>query len=119
MFKRHRELLILSVLILILCILLSGSEPLCKVEKEMVNICAVCYCFSNKPGHPSKTAFKIPKDLEQRRKWLKFLNRQDLSENMKYIYKCELHFEEKFLIRNENRVRLIAKQNASIAHNLP
>ena len=30
---------------------------------------------------------------------------------MKYIYICELHYEEKFLNRNENRVRLISKMH--------
>ena len=30
---------------------------------------------------------------------------------MKYIYICELHFEEKFMNRNENRVRLINVRN--------
>ena len=44
--KRHRELFD-SFCIIILCVLLSGPEPLCKVEKEMVTICAVCDCFSN------------------------------------------------------------------------
>ena len=101
-----------SFCIYILCVLLSRPEPLCKVEKEMVNICAVCDCFSK---DPSKAAFKIPKDLEQRRKWLKFLNRQDLPENMKYIYICELHFEEKFLNQNENRVRLINKMQSFVS----
>ena len=58
-----------------------------------------------------RAAFKIPKDLERRKSWLKFLNRKNLSEDMKYIYICELHFEEKFLNRNKNRVRLINAKN--------
>ena len=77
----------------------------------MVNVCSVYKCYSNKAGHPTKAAFKIPKDLERRKSWLKFLNRKDLSENMNYIYICELHFEEQFMNRNENRVRLINAKN--------
>ena len=78
----------------------------------MVNICSVFHCNSNKPGYPKKTAFRIPKNEEKREYWLKFLNRKDLNLNMDFIYICELHFEEQFLSRNENRVRLINAHNA-------
>ena len=68
--------------------------------------------FLELAGSPVQSSLQgIPKDLEQQRKWPKFLNRQDLLENMKYIYICELHFEEKFLNQNENRVRLINKMH--------
>ena len=62
-------------------------------------------------GHPTKAAFKIYKDLERRKTCLKFLNKKDLSEDMKYKFICELNFKEKFMNRNENCVRLINAQN--------
>lgn len=55
---------------------------------------------------PKKTAFKIPKVLEQSRSWLKFLNRKFLSDDMESMYICELRFEEKYINPKGNRVRL-------------
>ena len=42
----------------------------------MVNVCSVYKCYSNKAGHPTKAAFKIPKDLERKNSRLKILNRK-------------------------------------------
>ena len=77
----------------------------------MVNVYSVYKFYSNKAGHPTKVAFKIPKDQERRKRWLKFLNRKHLSEDMKYIYICELLFGEKFKSPTENRVRVINANN--------
>ena len=82
-----------------------------KRKETMANVCSVYKCYSNKAGHPTKAAFKIPKDLELRKSRLKLLNRKYRSEDMKYIYICELNFEEKNISRNENRVRLINAMN--------
>ena len=70
-------------------------------KETMVNFCSVYKCYSNKAGHPAKAAFKLPKDLEQKKSGSNFLNRKDLSEDMKYIY----------YYRNENHVRLINAKN--------
>ena len=40
-----------------------------------------------------------------------FINRKDLGINSNSVFVCELHFEEKFLQTNENRVRLIKKMH--------
>ena len=77
----------------------------------MINVFSVYKCYSNKAGDPPKAAFKMPKDLERMRNWLKFLNWKDLLEDMKYIYTCVLYFEEKITNRNENHARLIIAKN--------
>ena len=38
---------------------------------------------------------------------LQFLNKRVLTEDMNYGYNCQFHFEDKFLNRNKDRVRLI------------
>lgn len=71
----------------------------------MVNSCSVYGCY-NKKDDPKIAVFKIPKEEEIRKRWLKFLNRRDLNENSSYIFVCEKHFEEQYLNRdNKQRVR--------------
>ena len=73
----------------------------------MPNICSCVGCFSNKPGQRKKAAFRLPKDPDLKERWLKFLNRKDVNDDMKYVYVCDLHFEEKYLNRaNVHRIRL-------------
>ena len=72
----------------------------------MPNVCSCVGCYSNKAGHSSKAAFRIPRDPDLKERWLKFLNRKDLAGEIKYVYVCELHFEEKYLNRTNTRLRL-------------
>ena len=44
---------------------------------------------------------------ESGEKMLQFLNKRDHTEDINNVYICELHFEETFLNRNEDRVRLV------------
>ena len=72
----------------------------------MVNKCRVQGCKSNYQGHASAAVFKIPEDTELKQRWIKFLDRKDIHE-LKNVFVCEKHFAEKYLRRNNNRVRLI------------
>ena len=72
----------------------------------MPNVCSCAGCYSNKTGHPSKAAFRIPQGSDLKDRWLKFINRKDLTGEMKYVYVCELHFEEQYLNRTNSRLRL-------------
>ena len=74
----------------------------------MVNKCSVFGCFTNHAGHDSGTVFglKSLNDAEQRNKWIKFINRQDLNSDGS-VFVCEKHFEEKFMKRNEKQPRLL------------
>ena len=80
-------------------------------KETMVKVCSVYKSYSNKAGHQTNAAFRIPTDLERRKSWLKFLNRKHLSKDKKYIYICELNFEENLMDQNENRVRHINAKN--------
>ena len=80
-------------------------------KETTVNVCLLYKYYSKKAGHPTKAAFRISKDLERRKSLLEFLKRKDLSEDMKYIYMCKFNFGDKFMKRNENRVRLINVKN--------
>jgi len=72
----------------------------------MVNKCRVLGCTTNYQGHESAAVFKLPKNEEVKQRWIKFLNRKDVHE-LKNVFVCEKHFEEKYLKRNDDRVRLI------------
>ena len=75
----------------------------------MPNLCSVCSCENSKRGHQKAAVFSPPSDASLRAKWMTFINRKDLNINSNSVFLCELHFEEKYLQRNENRVRLIKK----------
>ena len=75
----------------------------------MVNKCNVNGCRTNWQRHDAGAVFALPKS-ELKSEWIKFLNRKD-ADMLKTIFICEKHFEEKFLKRNENRVRLIITIN--------
>ena len=55
--------------------------------------------------------FSAPSDANLGAKWMTFINRKYLDINSNSVLVCELHFEEKYLQRNENRVRLIKKMH--------
>ena len=77
----------------------------------MVNKCSVFGCFTNFKGHEVGTVFGLHsfKDIELKKKWIKFINREDIDEKSECVYVCEKHFEEKFIKRNAARPRLIKK----------
>ena len=56
-----------------------------RFQESRVNVCSVYKYFSNKAGHPTKAAFKMPKDLARRKSWLKVLYREDLSGDVRLI----------------------------------
>jgi hypothetical protein len=71
----------------------------------MVNKCSVGNCFTNYDGHPSGAVFEL-KDESLDPIWRAFLNRQDAAE-LKKVFICEKHFEEKLIQRNTKYPRLI------------
>lgn len=72
----------------------------------MVNKCSVTGCSTNHRNHETGAVFKLPKNEELRKHWIKFINRGDIND-MSYVFACDKHFEEKYLKRNANRVRLV------------
>jgi len=76
----------------------------------MPNKCSAPFCFTNYQGHEKGTVFKLPKEEEARKKWIKFINRND-STSLKRIFICEKHFEGRFLVRNDCRTRLKTSMN--------
>ena len=76
----------------------------------MVNKCSVFGCFTNHEGHEVGTVFglKSVKDLERKRQWFRFCNRNDLKPDGS-VFVCAKHFEEKFMRRNSRQPRLIKK----------
>ena len=76
----------------------------------MVNKCSVVGCFTNYDGHDKGTVFGLPKDVDIKHCWIKFLNRENFSECLSYIFICEKHFDDKYLNKiNGKRTRLINK----------
>ena len=75
---------------------------------KMENLWSAVGCKSSCSGDTGNAMFRVPKNETQLKShWFKFLNRKNLSENCKYIFICETHYEEKFLYRdNKKRVRL-------------
>lgn len=71
----------------------------------MGNKCKVKQCRTNYHNHESGSVFRLPKDPEVRERWIKFLNREDVKQ-LKTVFICEKHFEEKYLNRNKSRTRL-------------
>ena len=79
----------------------------------MVNKCSVFGCFTNFKGHEGGTVFNMHslKDLELKKKWIKFINRKDIDLKSECVFVCVKHFEEKFIKRNNERPRLIKELN--------
>ena len=71
----------------------------------MPNKCAVAGCKTGYLTASTKPMFKSPSDSSLREKWIQFLQRQDYSPSSNSSI-CIDHFEEKYLIRHPNRVRL-------------
>ena len=65
---------------------------------RMPNICSCVGCFSNKPGQPKKAVFRLPKEPDLKERLLKFLSRKDVNDDMKYVYVCDLNFEDKNIL---------------------
>ena len=67
----------------------------------MVNKCAAPSCRSgyakNERKHIKKINFPL-KNSELNRLWIRFVNRKD-SKPTKHSVLCELHFEEKYVVR--------------------
>ena len=54
--------------------------------------------------------FGLPKDGEQRKKWIEFLNRPD-SSSLKSLFVCQKYFEMDLVKRNEKRMKLLKTTN--------
>ena len=82
----------------------------CVCCAAMPDKCSVYGCFTNFKGHEKGNVFPLHRhckgnvDLEQR--WFRFLNRNDITLQSKYIFICEKHFEEKYIKRNKVSPRL-------------
>lgn len=74
----------------------------------MVNKCSIVGCYTNYAGHDKGTVFPLPQDSDQRRIWIKFLNRAD-HESLKKIFICYKHFAEDVLFKTKTRVKLISE----------
>ena len=71
------------------------------LEQIMVNKCAAPSCRSDYAKKETKhiTKFHFPlKNFELKRQWIKFVNRKDWKPT-KHSGLCELHFEEKYIVR--------------------
>ena len=71
----------------------------------MVNKCSVIGCFTNYAGYDRGTVFPLPKDTDQRSKWITFLNRND-HDSMPYVFICQKHFAPEVLCKTPTRVKL-------------
>lgn len=74
----------------------------------MVNKCSVFGCDTNHKPNSKGAVFGLPKEEDLKRRWIVFLHRNNIS-NLKNIFICEKHFQDKFLNKNEKRTRLIMK----------
>ena len=65
----------------------------------MVNKCSVFGCSTNFKGHEGGTVFNLHslKDIELKKKWIKFINRKDIDLQSECVFVCVKHFEEKFI----------------------
>ena len=69
-------------------------------------------CITNFPGHDRPFVFRLTKEVKLRKEWIRFINRKDLKiVQFKYVFVCEKHFDDRYLNKKKNRVRLIASQN--------
>ena len=67
----------------------------------MVNKCAALSCGSGYAKNETKhiTKFYVPlKNFELNRLWIRFVNRKAWKPTKHYVL-CELHFEEKYIVR--------------------
>ena len=71
----------------------------------MGNKCKVKGCKTNYQKHNCGAVFKLPGNPEIKQRWIKFLNRKDIND-LRSVFICEKHFEEKYLKRNQTRTRL-------------
>ena len=84
------------------------DSPGIEEHLRMVFKCSVVGCFTNYAGYDKGTVFRLPDDTEQRKKWIRFLNRSD-HDSLKMIKICYKHFEEKALHKTPTRVQLNSK----------
>ena len=69
-------------------------------------------CYSNFKDGPRKVVFKFPADPDLLRKWIEFLNREDI-EVTTYSVTCVDHFEERFVTQHPTRSILNYSMNLS------
>ena len=86
----------------------------------MVNKCSIVGCCTNYDNYDKGTVFPLPEDEEQRKKWIRFLNRKDpelqktrkqLIKNPQNCFICYKHFADNVLIITPTRVTLNPKMN--------
>lgn len=110
----------LKCLLYIKCVYKNVTRPETKKQKvnklqnenkcfvKMVNKCSVIGCFTNYAGYDRGTVFKLPEDIQQRKQWIKFLNRQD-HEVLKHVFICYKHFADNLIENTPKRVKLLHK----------
>ena len=72
---------------------------------NMPNKCSVPGCNTDYQLCQTKPVFKFPQDQVLSKKWLEFWNRKDY-EPSKSSVMCIDHFEDKYLIKKKERIRL-------------
>ena len=72
----------------------------------IVNKFSVNGCLTNYDGHDKGAMFGLPKDEEQRKKWIQFLNSPDSSSLKSLFFVYDKHFEVDLVKRNEKRMKL-------------
>ena len=56
----------------------------------MMNKCRVPGCHKNCQGYETGAVFKLPTDEDLKRKWIAFLDREDVH-SLKNVFICERH----------------------------
>ena len=53
----------------------------------------------NYTGHKKGHVFGLPNDEDLRKRWIRFINREDITEssNLDYAFVCEDHFDKNFI----------------------
>ncbi|XP_028037504.1 THAP domain-containing protein 2-like [Bombyx mandarina] len=70
-------------------------------------VCSVVGCGIRKtPNRPSLTIHRIPRNEHIKNKWLEAIGKENLKSNVKDLYICSLHFDDKFFNKTLNVTRL-------------
>ena len=79
----------------------------------MPNKCSVFGCITNYTGHKKGHVFGLPNDEDLRKRWIRFINREDITElsNLDYVFVCEDHFDKIFIKPGAKCPKLIKKLN--------
>jgi len=73
---------------------------------KMVFKCSVVGCFTNYDGYDRGAVFSLPEEEEQKKQWIKFLNRKDIS-SINRVKICHKHFEDNLLKKGPKRTKLL------------